>query len=80
MITNLGWCVFIVVQGKRRYVERFDGGEAQFTSEVRDAKFGDEYDARQLQQMVGRLYDDVRLCYVPFQVRQKAIDPWLLVG
>lgn len=71
---NPGWCVFQLVEGRRQFVAEVREGQPVFTPNEAMARFGDEYAARQLKQIVERQCENVRLMYIPRHVRESWID------
>ncbi|RZI42476.1 hypothetical protein EGT07_14830 [Herbaspirillum sp. HC18] len=78
LMRNEGWCVFIVVQGRRQFVRALENGEPSFTFAESEALFGEECEAEQLAEVVERLYEGARAMYVPYSVRKSFADPWML--
>jgi len=80
MLVNTGWCVYIVVEGRRKFVQAMTkAGEPVFTFYEKEALFCEEFEARQLQQLAARLFENVRVLYVPAAVRRVWGNPWNVV-
>ena len=71
MFNNIGWLVYVVKHGHRRYVCALDCGEPVFTFDLAKALYREEYEARELALIVDRQFNAARLLYVPASVRRE---------